>query len=160
MRSEQDISRAIDTYGDMIRRICLVHLKNHADSEDVFQNVFLKYLLHPGEFADAGHENAWVIRVTLNACKDHLRGLRRHPTTSLEVIAEEAAVLDEDKQAVLEAVLALPPKYKDALYLHYYEGYTAAEIGAILHKKENTVYSLLSRGRSALAQTLGGEANG
>ena len=58
---------------------------------------------------------------------------------------------------VLEAVLSLPQKYKDPIYLHYYEGYTAREIGEMLHKKENTVYSLLSRGRELLKQKLGGD---
>ncbi len=71
----------------------------------------------------------------------------------------QAEVL-EDHREVLEAVLALPDKYKDVSYLHYYEGYSAAEIGRILGKKENTVYSLLSRGRGILKERLGGEEIG
>ena len=63
----------------------------------------------------------------------------------------------ENDHEVLEAVLSLPVKYKDAVYLHYYEGYSAAEIGNILGKKENTVYSLLSRGRMLLRKKLGGD---
>jgi RNA polymerase sigma-70 factor (ECF subfamily) len=141
----------------MIRRICLYHLKGSADTEDVFQNVFLKYLLYDGDFADTEHEKAWFIRVSINACKDHLKGLFRHSTVSLEVLAEEAAALEPDHQEVLEVVLSLPAKYKDAIYLHYYEGYSALEIAAILKSKENTVYSLLSRGRSMLKEKLGGD---
>lgn len=57
----------------------------------------------------------------------------------------------------MEAVLSLPVKYKDVIYLHYYEGYSAVEIGKIIGKKENTVYSLLSRGREMLKGKLGGE---
>ena len=75
----------------------------------------------------------------------------------LEALNEMEAEGEEDYREVLEAVLSLPGKYKDVIYLHYYEGYTAAEIGKILGKKENTVYSLLSRGRRILREKLGGD---
>ena len=157
MCTEQETSRAIELYSDMIRRICLLHLKNHADTEDVFQEVFLKYVLRGAVFESVEHERAWLIRVTVNACKDLLKSLFRRKTVSLEVLSEEAASISSEQHATLEAVLALPEKYKDVIYLHYYEGYNAREIGRILKKKENTVYSLLSRGRDLLRQELGGD---
>ena len=159
MCTEQETSRAIELYSDMIRRICLLHLKNHADTEDVFQEVFLKYVLRGAVFESVEHERAWLIRVTVNACKDLLKSLFRRKTVSLEVLSEEAASISSEQHATLEAVLALPEKYKDVIYLHYYEGYNAREIGRILKKKENTVYSLLSRGRELLRQELGGDVN-
>ncbi len=157
MRSEEETNQAVELYSDMIRRICLYHLKNAADTEDVFQTVFLKFLLYEGNFENTEHEKAWFIRVAINACKDHLKSLFRHRTLPLEGLAEEAAGFSLEECSVLEAVLALPEKYKDAIYLHYYEGYSAAEIGKICNKKENTVYSLLSRGRMMLKETLGGD---
>lgn len=157
MRSEQEARRAIDLYADMIRRICLLHLKNHADTEDVFQEVFLKYVLRSDVFENAEHEKAWFIRVTINSCKDFLKSLLRRNTVSLELLSEEAAGTMPESAGVLEAVLALPAKYKNIIYLYYFEGYTAKEIGDILHKKENTVYSLLSRGRELLKSELGGD---
>lgn len=159
MRSEQDTIRVIEQYADMIRRICLLHLKNHADTEDVFQEVFLKYILSSHTFESAEHEKAWFIRVTLNTCKDVLKSLFRHPTVPLDVLSEEASHVMPENLEVLEAVLSLPQKYKTALYLHYFEGYTAKEIGRILNKKENTIYSLLSRGREMLKRELGGDSN-
>lgn len=157
VRSEQDTNEAIVLYSNMIRRICFYHLKSNADTEDVFQNVFLKYLLYDKPFADAEHEKAWFIRVTINACKDHLKLLSRRRTESLETLTEKAAHMDPEHKEVLDAVLGLPAKYKDAIYLHYYEGYSALEIAAIMQTKENTVYSLLSRGRSMLKEKLGGD---
>lgn len=157
MLSGQEINDAVEKYADMIKRICFYHLKDPADTEDVFQTVFLKYMLHDSPFTDSEHEKAWLIRVTLNACRDHLRSLFRHRMVPLEQVAEVAADVPEDHRDVLEAVLSLPGKYRDAIYLHYYEGYTASEIGAILGKKENTVYSLLSRGRGMLKEKLGGD---
>ncbi len=157
MRSEQEANRVVELYADMVRRICLLHLKNHADTEDVLQEVFLKYILHSVAFESEEHEKAWLIRVTINACKDLKKSLFRRYTVPLDVLSQEAATVMPAQLGVLEAVLALPPKYKDTIYLHYYEGYTAREIGEMLHKKENTVYSLLSRGRELLKQKLGGD---
>ena len=150
MRSEWEANRAIDRYADLVRRVCMIHLKNHADTEDIFQTVFLKYVTGTTEFESEEHEKAWFIRVTINACKDLLRSFFRSRTVSLDD-------LPEDHREVLEAVLALPDKYRDVVYLHYYEGYTAPEIGTILHKNPNTVYTLLTRARDELRKMLGGE---
>lgn len=78
----------------------------------------------------------------------------------LEELLDQPAPLLEEHREVLEAVLALPRKYRDAVYLHYYEGYTAAEIGKLLGKNTNTVYTLLTRAREQLRKTLGGDRDG
>lgn len=160
MRGEEEAARAIGRYGDTVRRLCLVHLKNPADTEDIFQNVFLKYVLSPVVFESPEHEKAWLIRVTLNACKDLVKSFFRSRTVPLEELLDQPAPLSEEHREVLEAVLALPPKYRDAVYLHYYEGYTAAEIGKLLGKNTNTVYTLLTRARGQLRKTLGGDRDG
>ena len=160
MRGEEEAARAIERYGDMVRRLCLVHLKNPADTEDIFQNVFLKYVLSPVVFESPEHEKAWLIRVTLNACRDLVKSFFRSRTVSLEELLDQPAPLSEEHREVLEAVLALPRKYRDAVYLHYYEGYTAAEIGKLLGKNTNTVYTLLTRAREQLRETLGGDRDG
>ncbi|HJC80136.1 MAG TPA: sigma-70 family RNA polymerase sigma factor [Candidatus Mediterraneibacter excrementipullorum] len=156
MRSEEEANRAVDLYGDTVRRICMIHLKNKADTEDIFQNVFLKYVLRTAPFDSPEHEKAWIIRVTANACKDLLRSFFRSRTVSLDVLIETPREMPEDHSDILEAVLALPEKYKDPIYLHYYEGYTAEEIGRILGKNTNTVYTLLTRARQMLKNRLEG----
>lgn len=158
MRSEQEIHRVIDKYGDMIRRICFLHLKNYQDTEDIFQDVFLKYLLWDGSFESDAHEKSWFARVTINACRDLLRSFTRHTTVSLEEIATVSELpQDPDQQELLQQICSLPPKYRDVIYLFYYEGYSAVEIAKILHKKENTIYTWLDRARKALRKQLGGE---
>lgn len=157
MRSEQEANRAIERYADTVRRICMIHLKNHADSEDIFQNVFLKYVLSTAVFESEEHEKAWFIRVTINACRDLLKSFFRSRTVSLDTLLDQPADLTETDRTVLDAVLALPPKYRDVVYLHYYEGYTAPQIGQILKKNVNTVYTLLNRAKQALRETLGGD---
>lgn len=157
MRSELEVSRAIDAYGDTVRRVCMVHLKNHSDAEDIFQTVFLKYALSSAVFHSDEHEKAWFLRVTLNACKDLLKSFFRSRTVPLDELLEQPAALSDDHREVLDAVLALPEKYRDVVYLHYYEGYTAPEIGALLKKNPNTIYTLLTRARERLRETLGGD---
>ena len=159
MRSEQEVNRAIEQYADMIRRLCMIHLKNEADTEDIFQTVFLKYVLSSVSFENEEHEKAWFIRVTINACKDLLKSFFRSRTTSLEELMEQPAPLQPDHREVLEAVLALPKKYRDVVYLHYYEDYTAPEIGAILGRNVNTVYTLLTRSKELLRKRLGGDGD-
>ncbi|MCM1120620.1 MAG: RNA polymerase sigma factor [bacterium] len=157
MKSPEDVNRVVEQYADMVRRICLVHLKSTHDTEDVFQNVFLKYMLYDGGFENGEHEKAWLVRVTVNACTDWLRGLTRRKWVPLDAVLEESNMLDEASREVLEVVLQLPDRYRRVVYLYYYEGYSAVEIAGILGKKENTIYTWLSRAKSMLREKLGGE---
>jgi RNA polymerase sigma-70 factor (ECF subfamily) len=157
MRSEAEANRAIDLYADTVRRICMVHLKSYADTEDIFQSVFLKYVLSSAVFENEEHEKAWFIRVTINACKDLLKSFFRSHTVSIEEAIPADTGTTDDHREVLEAVLTLPPKYRDVVYLHYYEGYSAVEIGRLLGKNVNTVYTLLNRAKGLLREALGGD---
>lgn len=157
MRSEQEVNRAIEQHSDMIRRLCMIHLKNYADTEDIFQTVFLKYVLSSVSFESKEHEKAWFIRVTINACKDLLKSFIRSRTISLDERIEQPSEMSVDDRDVLEAVLSLPQKYKDVVYLHYYEDYTAPQISRILGKNVNTIYTLITRSKRLLREKLGGD---
>lgn len=158
MRNEADINRALQMYADTVRRICFMHLKNRSDVEDVFQEVFLKYALQVAPFESDVHERAWLIRVAVNACKDVLKSFWRRNVSSLEDTDITGITVSEEHRVVLDAVLRLkPPKYRNVIYLHYYEGYRATEIAVILGQKENTIYTWLSRAKEQLKSLLGGE---
>lgn len=157
MRQASDVEQTIGQYADMVKHICFVYMKNESDTEDVFQDVFLKYALFSEPFLSEEHKKAWLIRVSVNRCKDVLRSFFRRYTCSLEEAAAMAAPGQEDNSHVLEAVMKLPEKYKILVYLHYYEGYSAVEIAGILHKKVNTVYTHLSRAKTELKKMLGGD---
>lgn len=159
MRSEQEAVRAVERYSDTVRRLCMIHLKNQADTEDIFQTVFLKYVLSSVRFENDEHEKAWFIRVTVNACKDLLKNFFRNHTVPLDEVMDSPAQLSPDHSEVLEAVLSLPRKYRDVVYLHYFEDYTAPEIGHILGKNVNTVYTLLTRSKQILREKLGGDGD-
>ncbi len=138
----------------------MIQLKSYADTEDIFQTVFLKYVLSSVAFENEEHEKAWFIRVTINACKDLLKSFFHRHVTSLDEILERPVQMREDHREVLEAVLSLPQKYREVVYLHYYEGYTAPEISRILGKKVNTIYTLLTRSKQMLREKLGGDEDG
>jgi RNA polymerase sigma-70 factor (ECF subfamily) len=160
MRNEIAANRALELYSDTVRRICFIHLKNHADVDDVFQEVFLKYILHDDPFESDAHEKAWIIRVSINACKDVIKSFFRKNVTSFDELYDEPFYLQEQETEVLDAVLKLPEKYRDVIYLYYYEGYTAVEIAKIMGKNNNTIYTWLDRARKKLRDSLEGESNG
>lgn len=160
MRSEQEVSNAIDQYSDTVLRLCTVYLKNSDDTQDIFQNVFLKYALYPKPFESPEHEKAWVIRVTINACKDLLKSFFYSRTISLEELTSVAPEITPERYLVMEAVWSLPRQYREVIYLHFYEGYTAPEIAGILKQNPNTVYTRLRKAKELLKEALGGVLNG
>lgn len=160
MRTEEETNIAIEKYSDVIRRICMLHLKNYADTEDVFQTVFIKYIQSSKVFENDEHEKAWFIRVTINACKDVFKSFFRTKTESLDALESYSNELSTEATDILQIILTLPEKYRRVIYLHFYEGYTAPEIGRILGKNANTVYTLISRAKKLLKSELAGEHNG
>lgn len=155
MRSDHDLRMAMERYGDTVRRICMIHLKSYADTEDIFQTVFLKYALCETEFTSEEHEKAWIIRVAINACKDLLKSFFFRKRVSLDSLIESADAIAPDYRDLLQTILDLPEKYRKVIYLYYYEGYSAAEISQILDTNVNTVYTNLNRARKLLREELG-----
>lgn len=143
----------LDTYGDMVYRAAFSYTKNKMDAEDVAQDVFMKLLETRPAFASAEHEKAWLLRVTINLCKNRLKSFWHTKTGALDdTLPSQDALGGGDE--VLQAVLSLPAPQRTAVYLFYYEGYSTAEIASLLGKKEATVRSLLHRARAALKSNL------
>ena len=160
---EAEANRLVETYADTILRVSYTYLHSTQDAEDICQDVLLKALNRAERFESAEHEHAWIIRVTINAAKDLLRRQSGRATVALDDIAEPVAPtrateyeLEARSESVLERVMALPLEYREAIYLHYYEGYSIKQIAAIVHASESAVATRLSRGRSKLRPTLEG----
>ncbi len=149
----------VDRYADMILRISYSYLKQTCDTEDICQTVFLKYLTANVRFASSEHEKAWIIRTTVNACKDHVKASFFRRTVPLEDASHLAAPQVPDSE-ILDALKTLPEKYRVPIYLYYYEDYTSREIGEILGKSESSISQCLSRGRKMLRRYLEQEGDG
>lgn len=154
----REAERLVNTYSDLILRLSYTYLKSTQDGEDICQTVLLKLLTGGEGFESPEHEKAWVIRATVNACKDELRAFRRR-AVPLDTLAETAAP-EPPRSEVLDVVMALPVKYREAVYLFYYEGYTVKEIAALTARSEAAVSAHLSRGRKKLKMMLEGENYG
>ena len=155
MLNEEELRKALDKYGDMVRRICFVHLKKEEDVEDVFQEVFFKYTSNSASFVSAEHEKAWIIRVTINESKSLLRKWFHRKVELKEDLSIYGFEEEPKYPELLEAVLSLPQELKDVIYLHYYEGYKIKEIADILNRKENTIHTWLRRAKKKLSKMLG-----
>lgn len=155
MNLNQRAEYLAQTYADAILRLSYTYLKNTQDAQDICQTVFVKLLTEPREFESPEHERAYVLRMAANACKDILKSPWRKKTCGLEACMELPAPEEADG-SLLAAVNSLPPHYRAVIYLYYYEGYQAAEIGTILGVPTATVHTRLARGRAKLRELLGG----
>lgn len=144
----------VNEYVDMVYRIALNQMQNPHDADDVLQNVFIKLYTKGSDDLAGEHLKRWLIRVTVNECKS----IWRHPwrrRVDLQEVKEDQAVLeDRPYEELYEAVAALPEACRIVVHLFYFEGYRTAEIAEILHMKEPTVRTRLSRARQQLKETL------
>lgn len=135
--------------------VCITLLRRPADAEDAVQETFVRLLRSNPEFESEEHEKAWLIRTAQNVCKNDLARARRRdmPLENAVDAAHSAPEIDE----TLAALRTLPEQYRIALYLHYYEGYSAVELAGLLRRPASSIRSDLRRGRERLRALLGGE---
>ena len=152
-----DATQFVRQYSNMILRICFTYSLGRADAQDICQNVFLKLLQSDRRFDTEGETRAFIIRMTVNECKDVLKsGWRRRSVPLDELIERETSFLPEENTGLLSAVQRLPVKYREAVYLFYYEGYNAEEIAAMVGAKPAAVRQRLARAREKLRKELEG----
>lgn len=155
---EQKVLECYQKYKDTIYRLAYSWCKNASQSEDVFQDVFYKYLIYRPVFRDETHEKAWFVRTTINTCKDTLKQKWNKDTLSLEERDTSTHNLyyenTEEADQLLEAVFSLPEKYRLPIHLYYYEDYSVREIAKMLHRSESAIQTQLQRGRNKIRKLL------
>lgn len=158
MRGDEDIERAIDRHGDSVLRACSAYLMSIHDADDAFQNTFIAYARSDKSFHDEEHRRAWLIRVAINMCKDHLKK-KSSCLAPLDEAPETAFPPQDDmvvdRMEIRKALASISVDQRAAIVLSVVEGYTVPEIARMLDKPENTVYSLIARGKDALKKVLG-----
>lgn len=151
-RTEKEIQRILQIYGNHLYRSAFCLLSNADDAQDVLQEALIRYMEKSPNFRDGEHEKAWLMRITINLCKDFLRFRKRHTYVNLSELTDLCAL--PEQQEILREILTLPVKYKSMLLLHCVEGYSLKETAAILHITENAAKKRLQRGKEALRQKL------
>ena len=148
MQNTDCVREAVEEYGDMLYRICLVMLRNTADAEDAVQDTFIRFMQKAPVFQGEEHEKAWLIKVASNVCKDMLR--QRDKVTELDEATMNTIADSEDDTHILEALMQIPEKFRIVLTLHYIEGYKVDEIAQMIKKTSSAVKMRLSKGRKLL----------
>lgn len=149
---DRQAERLLDTYGNSILRYAYSYLHNRSDAEEVLQDTLLQFLKTAPVLESAQHEKAWLLRMAANLSKNRIdyNAHRRTDELNDELVSEQR----EDLSFVWDAVKALPVKYREVIHLFYHEGYSTAQIAAILKLNEATVRSHLHRGREKLKELL------
>ena len=151
---ETTIEQLVQRYGGTVYRLAYAQTRSRHDADDIFQEVFLRVAQHRPVFDSDAHAKAWLLRVTLNCLKSHWRAAwRRHDVPLDERIPFPAP----EERALDDALRRLAPKYRAAVHLFYYEGYSAEEIARMTGEKPSTIRTRLTRARAQLREILKGE---
>ena len=152
---EQNISarKLLDMYSATVYRLCYSRTGNKADSEDITQEVFLRYIRAGKKFKDEEHRKAWILKVTVNCINTFCTAAYNRHRADLEEMGEPVGEMEEESDLLI-AVRQLPEKYGQVIHLFYYEEMSVKEISEITGDKESTVKSQLTRGRQMLKKIL------
>lgn len=152
----------ITAYSDMVYRLAYAMMKNRSDADDVYQEVFLRYIRRRPVFQSPEHARAWMLRVTVNCCKNHwkspwadgrMSSLEEHEQS--ESPDPESQVLERRQQEELrQRIGELPEGYRLVIHLYYYEELSTVEIARLLHRRTSTVRTQLARAREKLRALL------
>lgn len=151
--ADNSIEEIIEKYSDMVLRLALNQTRSKANADDVYQEVFLRLIKNTDKIHDEEHLKAWLIRVTINCSRSMLSSYWNKNVLSLKEAASlETAPFEENY--VYQAVLKLPKKYRTAVHLYYFEGYSVKEAAKILGQSESAVKTQLKRARDRLKPIL------
>jgi RNA polymerase sigma-70 factor (ECF subfamily) len=165
---DRDAFRALyDVYKDRVYSIAIYFFHGDpAAASDVTQQVFLKLMTTMGQFRGDAEFSTWLYRLVVNACMDAARRRKSEAASSdrsrlIETFAGPPSQEDDYARAqmassVRAAVSALPPKFRIAVLLRYFEDFSYEQMASVLHCSMGTVASRLSRGHKMLAERLKG----
>ena len=150
----KDVEKFVKKFADLVYRVAYTMLKNKADAEDIFQEVFVKLCTNENNinFYNEEHQKAWIIRVTKNKCLDLLKSSSYNNKELDENFISDKT--DENDGDILNTVMKLPEKYRIIIYLYYFEGYKISEISEIQEINESTLKSQLVKARELLKELL------
>lgn len=151
MEHHDELKQTILRNSNTVYRLAYAQMKNTSDADDVYQEVFYRYIRKKPFFENQEHKKAWFIRVTVNCCKTSLKSFWKTKVCELDETFEDTEVEKEDLSFALKK---LPKKYSAVLYLFYLEDMSIKEIASALNLKEGNVGVLLSRARQKLKEIL------
>lgn len=146
-----EIESVVRKYSHMLFKICLVMLCNEFDAEDAVQETFYKYISKTHKFGSEEHEKAWLITVATNTCRNMRRYKVMHNHVNIDDMSDY--FITEEDGEMLEALMALPDKFKEVLLLYYVEEYHVKDIAKMIGRTPSAVKMRLQKGRALLKQS-------
>jgi len=161
MQNNDIIENLISLYGNDVLRIATAYTHNASVSEDIFQEVFIKVACNINKFENRSSEKTWIIRITINTCKDYLKSSWNKKVIPMENIeagnithSEDTLLKEEKASLIIQEILKLPLKYKEVLLLYYYQDLSTSNIAKILTLPEASVRTRLRRARDIIKDKL------
>lgn len=163
------IEQLMQEYGTKVLHLAYYYLKDRHLAEDVAQEVFIKAYRNWDSFRGESSAYTWLYRITVNLCRDKARSAwwrrllpsddPRASSDDLELALpeedpEEAAVIGDERDRLMQYVMQLPESYREVIILYYYQDLTTVEIAEVTGQNENTIKTRLFRARGILKQLL------
>ncbi len=152
--TEEELKSDVERYRAMLFRLAYSTTGDLSVCDDIVWEVFMKLYSHNGNFDSENGKKAWLIRLTVNQSHNHTKNRWQKKRTELSEAADSGGIISDDIIALREALKTLKKGYREVIFLHYFEGYTAAEIGEILKISQSAVTTRLQRGRRMLKRFL------
>lgn len=154
--SMEEKRKIVEKYFDMIYRLAFSQTQSNEHTDDVVQEVFLRFIKSDKNFESDDHIKAWLIRVAINCSHSAFSNTWYKKTVPLCDKENELVFDTPEKSDVYYAVAELPHKYRAVIHLFYYEDMSIEEISKLLKINSSTIKSQLSRGRKLLRKKLKG----
>ncbi|ARK21274.1 MULTISPECIES: sigma-70 family RNA polymerase sigma factor [Sporosarcina] len=154
-----ELEQVMDQYGEHLLKMAYFYLRDHELAKDIVQEVFISFY-EKSNYQERGKLRAYLTKLTVNRCKDHLRSWSfRHLKFNKEWAEtihteHDRLILQEEKSAIASAILTLPIKYREIILFYYYEELTMREVAAFLDLSENTVKTRMTKARILLKDKL------
>lgn len=152
----QEYKRLTDLYIDTVYRVALNGCKNKYDADDIVQETFIKLLKCKKTFTNDEHARNWLIRVTINECNSLWNSSWHKKVIFTDEQNDEPVFTTSEKSELYELVMKMTPKYRQVIYLYYFEEFSVKEVADILKISETAVQTRLQRARNKLKEKLGG----
>jgi len=151
LSTDNSLDDVVARYSTLVYRLAVSQMKNPTDADDVFQDVFFRYIRRKPIFSSEEHQKAWFIRVTLNCCRNVFNSVWKQRIVPLE---DKFVFEDEEENDLYNELQKLPAKYRAVIHLFYYEDMSVTEICEMLGNKPSAVKMRLSRARKMLREIL------
>ena len=164
-QSDRSIEELMREHGNAVLRTAYAYVNDRDAAEDLFQEVFIKAYYNMDKFRGDCSIKSWLIRITINVCKDYLKSAYQQKVVPMMEFEEDAIVSDNDfeevenadrDRTIRQAVESLPEAYREVVMSVYFNEMSVAETAAALDIAEGTVKSRLSRARDVLKNKLEG----